>query len=140
MYHVVGRRTYNPLYSGCGGSKQAELYDEDGSLPKGGEKVESVKYFTRYLAILNDRVARMQAEKQGLASKGDHSIRASQWISHALGLASDAAVTTLVSALEVALNTAQWVSNMLPESRLGVKEETMILFSTLGGETVSVVP
>lgn len=96
LYHVVGRRTHTGFSNSCGNSKATELYDEDGTLPKAGERVESVKYLTRYLAILNDRVARMQAEKQGLASKGDHSIRASQWISHALGLASDAAVTTLV--------------------------------------------
>ena len=38
----------------------------------------------------------MQIDMKALAYSGDSTIRASQWISHMLGLAGDAAVTKLV--------------------------------------------
>ena len=64
-------------------------------LPERGEKVDSINYYSRELAVMNDRVARMQHEKIELAQKGNDSVRASQWISHAIDRVSSAADSAL---------------------------------------------
>lgn len=91
--------------------RKIELYDEDGMLPQRGEEVDSINYYTRYLAILNEKVSKMREEKIAIAQSGDGSLRASQWISHAIGLASDAAATSLVSC-RVCLPTARQSVNL----------------------------
>jgi hypothetical protein len=58
-----------------------------------GEKVDSIDYYTRYLAILNDRVAKLQEQKIALATQGDNSVRATDWISHTLGLKGSSSIS-----------------------------------------------
>ena len=54
---------------------------------------------------MNERVARMQHEKIELAQKGNDSVRASQWISHAIDRVSSAAESTLGSSHDDGLIT-----------------------------------
>ena len=61
--------------------------------------MDSISYYSRELSIMNDRVARMQHEKIQLARQGNDSVRASQWISHAIDRVSTAAESTLVRTL-----------------------------------------
>ena len=60
-------------------------------LPKRGETVNSINYYSRELSIMNERVARIQHEKIELAQQGNDTVRASQWISHAINRVSTAA-------------------------------------------------
>jgi hypothetical protein len=64
-------------------------------LPQRGEYVDSIQYYRRELGVMNTRVARMQHEKKRLAQTGNDSVRASQWISHAMDRVSTAAESTL---------------------------------------------
>jgi len=64
-------------------------------LPHRGEYVDSISYYRRQLGVMNDRVARMQHEKIVLAQTGNNTVRASQWISHAIDRVSIAAESTL---------------------------------------------
>ena len=77
-------------------SRSSDDDSEHGNSPQKGERVDSITYYTDQLEMINNKVKNMQSEKKALAYSGDPSIRASQWISHMLGLAGDAAVTTLV--------------------------------------------
>jgi len=74
-------------------------------LPQRGEKVDSINYYQRELNIMNEKVARMQHDKIELAQKGNDSIRASQWISHAIDRVSSAAESTLGPPLDDGLIT-----------------------------------
>jgi len=60
-------------------------------LPERGEMVDSINYYSRELSIMNERVARIQHEKIELAQQGNDTVRASQWISHAINRVSTAA-------------------------------------------------
>jgi hypothetical protein len=103
--HVVGRKRLrccgvetSPIFSSFGGKNMG--IDDDISvhsdrLPRRGENVDSINYYSRELSIMNERVARMQHEKIELAQKGNDSVRASQWISHAIDRVSSAAESTL---------------------------------------------
>lgn len=68
--------------------KPIELYEADNRLPQVGERVDSINYFTRYLAILNEEVSILQTHKLDLALRGEDTRRASEWISQTLGLGS----------------------------------------------------
>lgn len=61
------------------------------NLPRRGETVDSINYYSRELSVLNERMARMQHGKIELAQRGNDSARASQWISHAIDRVSTAA-------------------------------------------------
>jgi hypothetical protein len=83
-------------------SRKVDLYDSDPRLPQNGERVDSINYYTKYLQILNERVAEGQQDKMRLAQKGDTSRRASEWITHSLGITGNSqseAVTNSVSDL-----------------------------------------
>jgi hypothetical protein len=105
--HVVGRKRIRccgiesePILSSFGGRNvEDDDYDSenDSRLPQKGEKVDSISYYSRELTVMNEKVARMQHEKIELALKGNDSVRASQWISHAIDRVSTAAESTLGS-------------------------------------------
>jgi hypothetical protein len=65
-------------------------------MPQRGEKVDSINYYNRELAVIDEKLLKMQHEKIELAQKGNDSVRASQWISHAIDRVSTAAESTLV--------------------------------------------
>jgi len=65
------------------------------SLPKKGERVDSINYYTRLLVDMNTTIEKMQVEKKELAAKGNDQIRASQWMEHKVALAHDSAVRAL---------------------------------------------
>jgi len=65
-------------------------------LPKRGETVNSINYYSRELSIMNERVARIQHKKNERAQQGNNTVRASQWISHAINRVLTAAESTLV--------------------------------------------
>lgn len=103
--HVVGRKRLrccgietSPIFSSFGGNHTGmddDLSMNSGRLPRRGENVDSINYYSRELSIMNERIARMQHEKIELAQKGNDSMRASQWISHAIDRVSSAAESTL---------------------------------------------
>lgn len=64
--------------------------------PQRGERVDSINYYNRQLALINDKLARMQHEKIELAQKGDKSFRPSQMISSAIERVTDVAEMTFV--------------------------------------------
>mmetsp|Transcript_12989 Transcript_12989/g.30705 ORF Transcript_12989/g.30705 Transcript_12989/m.30705 type:complete len:949 (+) Transcript_12989:219-3065(+) len=87
--HVVGRKRIrccgiesSPLF--FGGKSSNSNSDEDGEVLRRGEKVDSINYYTRELSLMNERMSRMQHDKIELAQKGNDTVRASQWISHAI--------------------------------------------------------
>jgi hypothetical protein len=71
--------------------------ESDSRLPQKGEKVDSINYYSRELTVMNEKMARMQHDKIELALKGNDSVRASQWISHAIDRVSTTAERTLSS-------------------------------------------
>ncbi|KAI2511217.1 Cytosolic domain of 10TM putative phosphate transporter [Fragilaria crotonensis] len=79
--HRVGAHKYMDVFG-----RRVGLLEDDPRLPPRGEKVDSIQYYTKYLTILNENVAEKQREKMKLASTGENSRRASEWISHSLGL------------------------------------------------------
>lgn len=79
--HKVGTHMYMNVLG-----RRVGLLEDDPRLPPRGEKVDSIQYYTKYLTILNENVAKLQREKMKLASAGESSRRASEWISHSLGL------------------------------------------------------
>ncbi|KAL7549353.1 hypothetical protein ACHAWF_012625 [Thalassiosira exigua] len=101
--HVVGRKRLrccgietSPIFASFGGKSS----DDDASvasdhLPQRGETVDSINYYSRELSIMNQKVSSMQHDKVELAQKGNDSLRASQWISHAIDRVSSAAESTL---------------------------------------------
>jgi hypothetical protein len=103
--HVVGRKRVRccgiesaPVFSSFGGK---HVVDDDSVLsdnrmPQRGEKVDSINYYNRELAVIDEKLLKMQHEKIELAQKGNDSVRASQWISHAIDRVSTAAESTLV--------------------------------------------
>jgi len=112
--HIVGRKRLrccgvesSPIIVSCGGGGRnvivatAEGGDNDSDsmnpdrLPQRGEYVDSISYYRRELGVMNKRVARMQHEKKRLAQTGNDSVRASQWISHAMDRVSTVAESTL---------------------------------------------
>ena len=109
--HVVGRKRLRccgietaPIFSSLGGRRESSIDDDNNNmsvhsdrLPRRGENVDSINYYSRELTIMNERVARMQHEKIELAQKGNDSVRASQWISHAIDRVSSVAESTLRS-------------------------------------------
>jgi len=104
-YHVVGRKRIrccgiesSPILASFGGRNVDDDDSEsDSRLPQKGEKVDSINYYSRELTVMNEKMARMQHDKIELALKGNDSVRASQWISHAIDRVSTAAETTLSS-------------------------------------------
>jgi hypothetical protein len=62
------------------------LYEDDNRLPQKGERVDSINYYAKYLTILNEKVQEKQDEMLILARVGDSRRRASEWITHSLGL------------------------------------------------------
>lgn len=108
-YHVVGRKRIrccgiesSPILASIGGRNVDDDDDDDDSesdsrLPQKGEKVDSINYYSRELTVMNEKMARMQHDKIELALKGNDSVRASQWISHAIDRVSTTAERTLSS-------------------------------------------
>eukprot|EP00985_Skeletonema_marinoi_P023778 scaffold16004_cov202-Skeletonema_marinoi.AAC.2 len=104
-YHVVGRKRIrccgiesSPILASFGGRNVDDDDSEsDSRLPQKGEKVDSINYYSRELTVMNEKMARMQHDKIELAMKGNDSVRASQWIAHAVDRVSTAAETTLSS-------------------------------------------
>lgn len=97
--HVVGRKRFiccgiemSPISLG---GKDKERGGAEQHVAQRGEKVDSINYYRQELNVLNERVARMQHEKIELAQKGNDSVRASQWISHAIDRVSNVAESTL---------------------------------------------
>eukprot|EP00581_Thalassiosira_minuscula_P017487 CAMPEP_0183711430 /NCGR_PEP_ID=MMETSP0737-20130205/6933_1 /TAXON_ID=385413 /ORGANISM="Thalassiosira miniscula, Strain CCMP1093" /LENGTH=1006 /DNA_ID=CAMNT_0025939935 /DNA_START=103 /DNA_END=3123 /DNA_ORIENTATION=+ len=100
--HVVGRKRLiccgiesSPIFSSIGGKNNTDGASLPDRMPERGEKVDSINYYSRELTVMNERVSRIQREKIELAQKGNDSIRASQWISHAIDRVSTAAESTL---------------------------------------------
>jgi len=60
-------------------SHREAAHDYDSHVEK-GQKVDSINYYARDLADMNDKIAIMQREKRTLANTGDNSITASQWL------------------------------------------------------------
>jgi hypothetical protein len=80
-FHKVGTHKYMDVLG-----RKVDLMEQDPRLQQTGEKVDSIQYYTKYLVILNEKVAEMQQDKITLAKKGDNSRRASEWISTSLGM------------------------------------------------------
>ena len=79
--HKVGAHQYMDVLG-----RRVDLLENDPRLPPRGETVDSIQYYAKYLTILNENVADLQREKMKLASAGETSRRASEWISNSLGL------------------------------------------------------
>lgn len=94
-HHKVGSHKYLDVRV----SRKVDLLDQDARLPSRGERVDSINYYTKYLQILNERVAEKQQDKMTLARKGDNSRRASEWISHSLGLSQQDVTSPTVSCI-----------------------------------------
>lgn len=88
-FHKVGTHKYLDIVG-----RRVDLFENDPRLPQRGERVDSIQYYTKYLAILNEKVAEKQQDKMLLARKGDNSRRASEWISNSLGL-TDASTSSI---------------------------------------------
>ena len=104
-YHVVGRKRIrccgiesSPILASFGGKNiDDDDSDSDSRLPRKGEKVDSISYYSRELTVMNEKMARLQQDKIELAMKGNDSVRASQWISRAIDRVSNVAESTLTS-------------------------------------------
>lgn len=85
--HVVGAKRCRclgieslPIFS-SGGPDAAGRHDYEGdAVPQKGERVDSITYYRRELAEMNEKVSRMQTEKKQLANTGNEMTRASEWI------------------------------------------------------------
>lgn len=69
--------------------------DVDFRSPQRGERVDSSNYYRKMLDELNETVERLQEEKKRQAEEGNDSMRASEWLSRMISMASDAAAQTL---------------------------------------------
>jgi len=101
-FHVVGRKRLRccgveslPVISSSGDKNGDDSADFSDLTPQRGERVDSINYYNRQLALINDKLARMQHEKIELAQKGDKSFRPSQMISSAIERVTDVAEMTL---------------------------------------------
>ena len=111
LTHIVGRTRLKclgvetlPIIPSAGRRTSSDMMGDvvttvtaNESLPRKGERVDSIHYYSRVLVDMNEKIAKLQEQRISLAQKGNNSMPPSQRIEQAIDVASDAAATALVS-------------------------------------------